>query len=251
MSRCFWEVHERCTCGTVGEGHKQNALCCRESQPETAISIKVFHSFAWRANSFITEKRAGPPPPVRCHWKVDFTIMPAQGQCPKDLITFCACLLKESLSEGKCQKICTSPTCQVGGCRPFHLSYRNTPRLYIIRLWGYYYFTVSSPVRQRNMSDKPTAQKLTWVWLFPHRILHTHMHMYRNNYFSDSPSYRIKHTHTLSYTMGHDRELLTASTWSDRPFTISLCVKPNVLKEVSVFVFMTRWKRWIQREEGT
>lgn len=55
-------------------------------------------------------------------------------------------------------------------------------------------------------------------------------------------------TQTHTYTMDHDRELLTARTRPDRPFTISLCVKPNVVKEVSVFVFMTGWKRWIERE---
>ncbi len=38
-------------------------------------------------------------------------------------------------------------------------------------------------------------------------------------------------THTHTWKVVPDRELLTACTWPDRPFTISHCVKANALKE--------------------
>lgn len=74
---------------------------------------------------------------------------------------------------------------------------------------------------QSNMSNKPNKVHSSTPLTFIHnatQIPHSHMHRKKS----------ISHTHTHTQ---NDRELLTASTWPDRPFTISLTVKPNVLKE--------------------
>lgn len=100
-------------------------------------------------------------------------------------------------------------------------------------------FFGSPPVTQSNMSNKPNKVHL---WLSS-----TMRHRYNTHTCTERKAFLVyTHTHTYTHMVGNDRELLTASTWPDRPFTISLTVKPNVLEEcVCVYECVTgaNWER--------